>query len=69
MEDEKHENKIFTAYKFVSSMLKVCGPLSQNELFYSNDAPSLKKSCYQILVTLVKMFGYMKRLRIFQLPL
>ena len=44
--------------------LKVNGLNSQNRVFYSCDVPSLKKSHFQISAKLVKLFGYMKRLRI-----
>ena len=35
--------------------------ISQNGVFYSNDASSLKKSWFQILAKSIKSSGYMKR--------
>ena len=54
-----------------SSQLKVPGPISQNGVFYSNDASSPKKYWFQISVKSVRTFGYnlnnKKRLCILQL--
>ncbi len=49
--------------------LKVPGLISQNGIFYSNDASSPKKSWLQISVKSVKPFRHKKRLRILQLPI
>ena len=42
--------------------LKVHGPISQNGVFYSNDATSPKKSWFQISIQSIKQFGRMMRL-------
>ena len=55
--------------KIAQLPLKVPGPISQNEDFYSNDASSPKKSWFQISVKSVKRFGYKKILCIVQLPI
>ncbi len=49
--------------------LKVPGPNSQNEDFYSNDTSPPKKSWFQISVKLVKRFGYKTGVCILQLTI
>ena len=49
-------------------VLRVPGPISQNENIYSNDASSPKKFWFQIWVKSFKLFGNKKRLLILQLP-
>ncbi len=50
-------------------LLKMPGPISQNGIFYSNDASSPKISWFQISFKSVEPFGHKKRLRISQLPI
>ncbi len=45
------------------------GPISQNGIFYSDDALSPKISWFQISFKSDKLFGHNKRLRILQLPI
>ncbi len=56
-------------YISLFSSLKMPGPISQNGVFYSNDASSLKKSWFQISIKSIKPFGRMMRLCILQLPI
>ncbi len=60
--------KIYTNWRLLIS-LKMPGPISQNGIFYSNDASSPKLSWFQISFKSVKQFGHKKRLRFLQLPM
>ncbi len=63
----RQSNKGLTSKKLY--VLKVPGPISQNGEFYSNDAPSPKKSWFKLSFKSVIPFGYNKRLCILQLPI
>ncbi len=71
----KGEREFFFFFSFfffffeTSCTLKMPGPISQNGIFYSNDASSPKISWLQISFKSVKLFGHKKRLRILQLPI
>ncbi len=55
-------------FQLYPSYLKMPGPISQNDFFYSNDASSPRISWFQISLKSVKPFGHKKRLCILRLP-